>query len=182
MFQVWIVLFVFMVLTTVVLVILDFRSCQRGILNAFNSYGWFVFQTVASQSPSGNNYACDFVLFYNFFNNLNNNLKLGGGLFTGSYTKGLKMRLVIGAWCLASLLLATAYSSVLASFIMAPHYHTLVDTVEQLANNEKVIPLVLKGYSSDISITVMYIHLHNLLIDAQTSNFVCFKDIYRCTN
>ncbi len=81
--------------------------------------------------------------------------KLGGGLFSGSYLKRLRMRLVIGAWCLTSLLLVTAYSSVLSSFIVAPHYHTLVDTVEQLAKNEKATPLVFKDYHPDILISVI---------------------------
>ncbi len=145
-------------LTTGTLVILDFRSCQRGILNAFISYGLLVFQTVASQSPSGNNFLGYWYYFATWYFPKAYPMKFNlvrAGLFSGYYSKRLKMRLVIGAWCLNSLLLITAYSSVLSSFIVAPHYHTLVDTLEQLAKNEKVTPLVFKGYQPDILISVI---------------------------
>ena len=68
--------------------------------------------------------------------------------------KCLKLRLVMGAWCLVSFCLITAYSSVVVSFVMAPHYRPLVETVKQLAENEDINPLVLKNYGVDITISV----------------------------
>ena len=66
----------------------------------------------------------------------------------------LKTRLVMGAWCLVGLCLTTAYSSVLVSFIIAPHYRPLVDSLEDLAQREDVNPLVVKDLAADVTISV----------------------------
>ena len=70
--------------------------------------------------------------------------------------KKLKMRLILGAWCLLSLCMTTAYSSVLVSFVMAPHYKPLVDTVDDLAHKVDVNPLVMTGLGTDIMISVTF--------------------------
>ncbi len=48
----------------------------------------------------------------------------------------------------------TAYSSVLVSFIIAPHYRPLVDTLEDLAQRENVNPLVVQDLAADVTISV----------------------------
>ena len=65
------------------------------------------------------------------------------------------MRLISGAWCLSALVLTTAYCSVLTSFIMAPQYKPLVDSVEELADNDKVDLVIQKGLAVDVMIMVV---------------------------
>lgn len=70
--------------------------------------------------------------------------------------KQLKMRLILGAWCLLSLWMTTAYSSVLVSFVMAPHYKPLIDTVDDLAHKGDINPLVMTGLGTNITISVIF--------------------------
>lgn len=63
---------------------------------------------------------------------------------------------MIGAWCLVSLVLVLAYSSTLTSFIMAPNYKPLVNSIQQLAEKlESVEPIVLKGSGMDVTLSVL---------------------------
>ena len=64
------------------------------------------------------------------------------------------MRLVGGAWCITTLVLVTAYSSVLTSFITAPYAQPLVEKVEDVAERTKVKLVTVKGLGFDIIISV----------------------------
>ena len=66
----------------------------------------------------------------------------------------LKMRLAMAAWCLRSLAIVTSYNSVLISFIMAPCYPLLISVVEELAANENINPVVVRGFVFDKLISV----------------------------
>ena len=65
---------------------------------------------------------------------------------------------------MVSLWMTTAYSSVLVSFIMAPHYQPLVDTLEDLALNNDVNPLVIKNKAADVTISVFDSTITNIII------------------
>lgn len=66
----------------------------------------------------------------------------------------LKMRIAMAAWCLLCFVLVTCYSSVLISFIMAPHYQSLISTVKELAEIENISPVVVRGFAIDKLIPV----------------------------
>ena len=82
-------------------------------------------------------------------------------IYIGGYnlhSKTLKTRIVIGAWCLMCFFLVTSYSSVLISFIMAPHYQPLINNVYDLADNKKDInPVVVSGLGADAYISLVVV-------------------------
>ena len=66
-----------------------------------------------------------------------------------------------GAWCLVSLVLVLAYSSTLTSFIMAPHYKPLVNSIQELAEKlEYIEPIVLKGLGMDVTLSVCQVYYY----------------------
>ncbi len=69
--------------------------------------------------------------------------------------KRFKIRVVVGTWFLVGLCLTTAYSSVLVSFVMAPQYRPLADSLEDLAQRDDVDPLVVKDMAADVTIPVL---------------------------
>jgi len=95
-----------------------------------------------------------------FISALNNYLYFSfylAGFFTA---KTLKMRMVGGAWCLAALVLVTAYSSVLVSFYSAPIYQPLIGSMEELSNRDDVNLVVLKYFAADRTLSVHLIATH----------------------
>ena len=66
----------------------------------------------------------------------------GGDSITSSTKSKIKIRLVLGAWCLVCFVLVTAYSSVLTSFIMAPDYTILISSLRELIENKEPNPVV----------------------------------------
>lgn len=66
----------------------------------------------------------------------------------------LTLRLVAGAWCLLGFFWINAYSSVLISFITAPKYVPLVDSVQELVDSSRARPVVVYGYPPDSIISV----------------------------
>ena len=71
------------------------------------------------------------------------------------------MRLVGGAWCIVAFVLVTAYSSVLTSFITAPHSLPLVETAKDVAEKPNVNPVTVRALGIDFIISV-YIIRHYL--------------------
>ena len=90
-------------------------------------------------------------IYKEFIINCNTRINLAAENFMA---KSLKMRLVGGAWCLVAFVLVTAYSSVLTSFITAPHSLPLVETAEDVAQKPNVNPVTMKSYGADNIITV----------------------------
>ena len=76
------------------------------------------------------------------------------GFFTA---RKFKMRIVGGAWCLTAFVLVTAYSSVLISFIAAPVFYPLVDSVGELADRNDVSLVILKNYATDVILSVCWL-------------------------
>lgn len=60
-----------------------------------------------------------------------------------------KLRLAVGAWLLSAFVLITAYSSVLFSFILAPHFNLLIENVQELAERSDVNAIFVKGNSAE---------------------------------
>ena len=97
-------------------------------------------------------------------------LILLGGRSNSENNKLITLRFVTGAWCLVSLVLVTAYSSTLTSFIMAPNYKPLVNSIQELAEKVDTIePIVLKGFGMDVTLSV---YLPNYYIFIQNSYFM----------
>ena len=97
----------------------------------------------------------------NFFNSALNNYLYFSFYLAGFFTaKTLKMRMVGGAWCLAALVLVTAYSSVLVSFYSAPIYQPLIGSMEELSNRDDVNLVVLKYFAADRTLSVHLIATH----------------------
>ncbi len=146
--KVWIGLFVCITFTILALAILNYKF-QGSIKNALLANGMFVLQTIMSQSSG---IVKTNSIFHHIYKPWKTEIQHWIG--TLGLRKCLKLRLVMGAWCLVSVCLITAYSSVIVSFVMAPHYRPLVDTVKQLAENEDINPLVVKNMGVDIFILV----------------------------
>jgi len=72
------------------------------------------------------------------------------------------MRLVGGAWCLAALVLTNYYSTTLTALITSAKPQPLVNSVEELADNNNVGLAVLKGYGVASTISVRYYIHYNL--------------------
>ena len=68
-----------------------------------------------------------------------------------------KMRLAGGAWCIAALILTNCYSSILISLITTSSPEPIVNSVEDLANNDRIELIVPKDYGAHILISVSYI-------------------------
>ena len=65
-----------------------------------------------------------------------------------------KIRLVVGSWGIAALIIANLYGAFLISFIMSPNPEPLVDSPQELADKDKVDLVVFKNYAVDITIMV----------------------------
>ena len=64
------------------------------------------------------------------------------------------MRLAGGAWCIAALILTNLYSSVLISFITTASPVPIVNSVKEMANDENVALVIVKGYGASVMIAV----------------------------
>lgn len=64
------------------------------------------------------------------------------------------IRLLMSVWCLVSVVLVNAYSSTLTSYLMTPRYHSLVDSVEDIANLSRPIFMVRLGTSPEATVLV----------------------------
>ena len=63
-----------------------------------------------------------------------------GGLITT-----WKPRIILAAWLLGLTVLIYAYSTTLISRLTAPEYKFLVNSIEDLKNNEEILPVTVKG-------------------------------------
>ena len=68
------------------------------------------------------------------------------------------MRLAGGAWCIAALILTNYYSSVLTSLITASNPIPITNSVEEMANNEAIELVILKGFATAVMIVVCHQH------------------------
>ncbi len=67
-----------------------------------------------------------------------------------------KMRLAGGAWCIAALILINFYSSVLTSLITVSSPVPIVNSVEELSNNDNVKLVIQKGFGTSAFIAVRH--------------------------
>ena len=65
------------------------------------------------------------------------------------------MRLAGGAWCIAALILTNYYSSVLTSLITVSISLPIANSVEEVANNDHVDMVIVKGFGTAAIITVI---------------------------
>ena len=70
----------------------------------------------------------------------------------------LPIRLVAAVWCLVSVVLLNAYTSILTSYLMAPRFHAMVDSIEDVAEISRPTFMVLKytSFESDIFVCPIY--------------------------
>ncbi len=61
----------------------------------------------------------------------------------------LVVRFLAGAWCVASFIIVTAYSSVLISFVTAPNLKPLIDSVYDLPIKQNIKLAVDRGWSPE---------------------------------
>ena len=66
----------------------------------------------------------------------------------------LSMRMVITVWCLTAVVLVNAYTSSLVSYLMAPRFLPLINTVQELADSHDLKIAVLKFSAIDSTIFV----------------------------
>lgn len=59
----------------------------------------------------------------------------------------LAKRLVVAAWCLMAVVLVNSYTSSLVSYLMAPKYVSLMNTIQDLAESKEISLIVLKHTS-----------------------------------
>jgi len=87
------------------------------------------------------------------------------------------MRLAGGAWCIAALILTNFYSSVLTSLITLSLPVPIVNSVEELANNDNVDLVIAKNWGASLLISVrdllyplfpMIVHWRFLLLKVET--------------
>lgn len=61
---------------------------------------------------------------------------------------------IVGAWCLAALVIVSAYNSLLTSYILGSNADPLVDSLADLVGNSKVNLVVDKGLAVDVVVSV----------------------------
>ena len=72
----------------------------------------------------------------------------------------LATRLAVAGWCLAGIVFVNSYSSSLVSYLMAPRFVPLMNTVQDLADSNVIRPFIRKD--SFQSTTVMVSRLMRL--------------------
>ena len=91
-----------------------------------------------------------------------NAMDIGGSHYYCDGHKGLITRWVLASWCLASLILSTAYSSVLISFVTSPFSIPFIDSIYNL---EKYPGIILKtdvAYDLVVDKSVISINILNI--------------------
>lgn len=75
-----------------------------------------------------------------------------GGYISSKLTP---IRLVVGAWCLLTLVLLNVYNGVLTSYLMVtPYSLPLMDSTEDAAYDPNVRPVLVKNQAGDILFSV----------------------------
>lgn len=62
--------------------------------------------------------------------------------------------LLLWVWCLAMIVLVNSYSSTVTSYLMAPRYQPMINSVEDIANSQRPIFMVQKYTSFDTALLV----------------------------
>ena len=68
------------------------------------------------------------------------------------------MRLIWGSWCLSLIVLVYVYTGTLTSMLTAPKYEFLANSIEDVAENSHIQPIILKGLSLETYMMVRYRH------------------------
>lgn len=71
------------------------------------------------------------------------------------YNRWLAVRLVAGVWCLSCLVLGTAYSSTLISYITAPHIQPIIGSLEDIPKVAGLSVTVNRGQDLEATILVI---------------------------
>ena len=66
--------------------------------------------------------------------------------------KKISFRIALGAWCLAAVVLANAYGSTLVSFLTVSELEPIINSWEELANNNPTLKLLTEENSPSIKI------------------------------
>ena len=66
----------------------------------------------------------------------------------------LAIRIVFGAWCIATLVLTEAYDSLLISYITAPNHQPLIKSIYELRTRPDVRLAVNKDFNMDVLFSV----------------------------
>ena len=74
-------------------------------------------------------------------------------------SKRFSIRMGISDWGMTAFVLVLAYSSILNSFIMAPKYVPLIDTVQDLLSKNDIRLIVKLGFGIDSTITVQLVNI-----------------------
>ena len=69
--------------------------------------------------------------------------------------KSLPVRLILTVWCLVCVVLGNAYRSILTSYLMAPRFHALFDSIEDVAASPYPTFMVLKYTSFETTVLVL---------------------------
>ena len=73
--------------------------------------------------------------------------------------KSSTLRLMFGSWLAANFFVLNMYSGTLTSMMTTTTYNFLVTSLEDVVENEKIRPLIIKGSPFFGEITVMWIYL-----------------------
>ena len=73
--------------------------------------------------------------------------------------KSFTFRLVFGSWLVAYFFVLNFYSGMLTSIMTTTTYNFLATSLEDVVENEKIRPLIIKGSPFFGEITVMWIYL-----------------------
>ena len=63
-------------------------------------------------------------------------------------------RLAVAGWCLAAIVFVNSYSSSLVSYLMAPRYVPLMNTVQDLADSNVIHPFIRKDSFQSTTVLV----------------------------
>ena len=129
------------------------------------SHFWFLLRVLIQRKICAFNHCCYHIV--NFFNLASENTQLAQ-----NQKFSLATRLAVAGWCLAGIVFVNSYSSSLASYLMAPRFIPLMNTVQDLADSNVIRPFIRKD--SFQSTTVMVSRLMRIiffLLSRTRSNF-----------
>ena len=69
----------------------------------------------------------------------------------------LPVRVLLYTWCLVTIVLVNAYSSILTSVLMTPRYHLMAESVEDIAKIQRPV-FMASNYSANAKVALVYIY------------------------
>ena len=121
------------------------------------SHFWFLLRVLIQRKINVFNLCCYHIVHFFYLASENTQL-------AQNQKFSLATRLVAAGWCLAAIVFVNSYSSSLVSYLMAPRYIPLMNTIQDLADSNVIHPFIRKD--SFQSTTVM------------VSNAQCFFPFY----